>query len=344
MIAFENPFRRIQENIKGDMMSSPPVEIVSPTALTLHGARSGEPHNPLLVYLASLAPSSRGTVLRNLRQVAKIFGTSVEALNWAELRYPHVAAIREQLLARDLAPATVNLTLAGLRGVAREAWNLGYMTAEEYARIKSVKAARGSRLPAGRSASRGELGAVLDACAQDMSIAGIRDGAMIALLYAAGLRRAELAGLEVGDWLPDAAELRVKHGKGNKQRRVYLSAGAADLLGAWLVARGPYVGRMFIPINKGGKLQGRGMTAQAVYNVVVKRAQQAGIPALSPHDLRRTFVGDLLDAGADIVTVQQLAGHANVSTTARYDRRGEAAKQRAAGLLHVPYVPRRRTD
>jgi site-specific recombinase XerD len=218
------------------------------------------------------------------------------------------------------------------------------MTAEEYARVKSVKPARGNRLPAGRSASRGELSAVLNVCANDITIAGMRDGAMIALLYAAGLRRAELAGLEVSDWIADQAELRVKHGKGNKQRRVYLSTGAVQLLAVWLAARGPYVGRLFVAINKGGKLQGRGMTAQAVYNVVVKRAQQAGIPALSPHDLRRTFVGDLLDAGADIVTVQQLAGHANVSTTARYDRRGEAAKQRAAGLLHVPFAPRRTNE
>ena len=75
------------------------------------------------------------------------------------------------------------------------------------------------------------------------------------------------------------------------------------------------------------------MTDQAVLYLLQKRAAEAGVKSFSPHDCRRTFISDLLDAGVDLVTVSQLAGHSSPLTTARYDRRGEEAKRKAVELL-----------
>lgn len=110
--------------------------------------------------------------------------------------------------------------------------------------------------------------------------------------------------------------------------------------GAPSVATRPDDGPLFCPVSQTGQITIRRMIAHAFHKICSKRARQAGVKWYTPHDLRRTFIGDLLDAGADISIVQRLAGHANVRTTTRYDRRPEAAKKRAAELLHFPYVRR----
>ena len=294
--------------------------------------------NPALVYLASLAPTGRRAILGRLQQVAKLLGHGDEAtVPWHLIRYQHVVALRTRLQELGQAPATINLALSALRGVARAAFNLELISADDYQRLRDVRFVRGERLPAGRHVSQGELAAVLDACARDDGPGGVRDAAMIALMYAAGgVRRAEVAALNREDCDLTTGEIRVL-GKGDKQRLVYVDNGAAEALRDWVAVRGDAPGPLFVPVNRGGVLQWRRLTDQAVYNMLGKRAAQGVVTTVSPHDLRRSFVSDLLDAGADISTVAKLAGHASVQTTARYDRRGEEAKKRAAGLLHVPY-------
>ena len=294
--------------------------------------------NPALVYLAALAPSGRRAVEGRLKLIAGLLGhENFAALPWHLLRYQHVAAIRAKLLELGQAPATVNLSLSALRGVAKAAFNLELMTAEEYQRLRNVPTVKGERLPAGRHVGSGELVALLEVCARDEGPAGVRDAAIIGLMYAAGgMRRSEIVGLDREDYERESGELKVR-GKGSKERLVYVDNGARDALEDWLEVRGEEPGPLLVPINKGGALQWRRMTDQAVYGILRKRAGQAVVEQVSPHDLRRSFVSDLLDAGADISTVAKLAGHANVQTTARYDRRGEEAKRKAAALLHVPY-------
>lgn len=299
--------------------------------------------HPAAVYLARLAPGSRPATRHALRVLSELLcGGKADALTteWAALRYQHTAAVRAALAER-YAPATANRIICALRGVLDEAFRLGLMSAEDYQRARQIKSIQAEVLPAGRSLSSGELRALLDHCAQDPAPAGVRDAAIIAILYGAGLRRSELAALSMHDYCPESGALSVRRSKGRKDRTAYVRGGAALALELWLALRGPEEGPLFVPISKSGKLTMRAMTGLAVFFILRRRAKRASVSAFSPHDLRRTFIGDLLDRGADIATVQRLAGHASVQTTARYDRRGEDTKRRAAELLHVPFSPPR---
>jgi len=137
----------------------------------------------------------------------------------------------------------------------------------------------------------------------------------------------------------ESGAITVRSGKDRKDRTTYLDGGAAAALADWLAVRGSSAGPLLCPVNKGGVITIRRLSDQAVLGALQKRARQATVPAFSPHNLRRTFISDLLDAGADIATVQRMAGHASPETTSRYDRHGEATKRRAASLLHLAYTP-----
>ncbi len=134
--------------------------------------------------------------------------------------------------------------------------------------------------------------------------------------------------INLADWNMVDNCLTVRSGKGDKDRTTYLDDGAAAALAGWLIWRDDAPGALFYPTRKGGKLEARRMTDQAVLDILQQRGKEANLTFFSPHDFRRTFISNLLDRGADISTVQKLAGHASPMTTARYDRRGEAANAR----------------
>ena len=305
--------------------------------------------HPVAVYLAHLSVRSRRVMEAALHGMARLLTQDrcdAWSLPWADVGYAHSQLLRTALVeTRHLAPATANQHLAAWRGVLKEAWRLGLMTAEAYARACDVPPVRGQTLPRGRALSPGELQQLFRTCCADgAGPAGVRDAAMLGVLYGSGLRRSELVALDVADYDAVAGSLSVRHGKGNKARLVYLAPGTAEALADWLALRTQAEGALFLPINKGGHVVSRRLSDQAVLYILSRRAEEAGVRAFSPHDMRRTFIGDLLDAGNDMATVQQMAGHASVQTTARYDRRGDATRKRAAGTLCVPYPGRSRSN
>jgi len=335
------------QNVDSGMLTDIHSEIVSESSFStkkpiLSGIQPlvvAKSENPVLIYLARLAPGSRPAMKRSLVSICELLssnGVPVTELPWHELRYQHTQAIRTELSER-YSHATANKTLSALRGVLQECWRLGYMQAEDYRRAVDVKNVKGTTLPRGRSLSQGEIGALFRVCIEDATHSGQRDAAILAVLYAGGLRRAEAVGLDLVDYEPQNGALTIRAGKGNKARIVYASNGSKDAIEAWLAVRGDDPGSFFYRIRRGGHIVTERLTPQSILHILSKRRGQAKIKPFSPHDLRRSFISDLLDAGADIVTVQKLAGHANPSTTSRYDRRGERVKMKAASMLHVPY-------
>lgn len=326
---------------------------VIPPDHTLTATGQADRLHPAAAYIASLSSvRSKQVMADDLAVIAAILlGIDPDSVshderrglvldvNWPGLRIADMNAIRAALAERYTSHHTINRMLCAARGVLKACWQQELMSGEDYYRARAVEAVKGVTLPAGRDLGAGERGALFEVCASDPTPAGARDAALLACADA-GLRRAEIALLDRADFDPENSRLKV-HGKGNKDRFVPLNDGQQRAIEDWLAIRGKQDGALLWPVNKGGKLAPRRMTSQAVYNAMQKRGQEAGVKDFSPHDWRRTLVGDLLDAGADISTVQKIMGHADPSTTARYDRRSEKAKQKAANLRHTPYRGRR---
>lgn len=324
------------------------IVVSQPTAID-QPAHYSPDRNPALVYLASISESSRRPVTQSLNAIAAILGfervedgdgkeITFMFVPWGAIRYEHTQAIRSRLEER-YSPSTGNRHLSALRGVLNDAWRLEYMTAENYQRavdLKPIKGQKVAQAESGRHLDSGEIRGLMDAC-NDSTSAGTRDAAIIAIGYGCGLRRSEIAGIELADYDSENESIKIRNGKGNKERIAYLPAGAVAALGAWLAIRGDGAGPLLYSFRRGDHMEAKGLTDQAIYNILASRAALAGVKAFTPHDLRRTFAGDLLDAGEDISTVQKMMGHSNVNTTAGYDRRDSKAKKKAASKLHVPY-------
>lgn len=194
----------------------------------------------------------------------------------------------------------INKHLSALRRVLKESWRLGLMDAESYQRASDLEPVSAKREPAGRDIPDEELSALLATCGD--SPLGVRDAAVIALVYTSGLRRSEAAALTMSNYLAGSRAIRVI-GKGNKERTIPVAQAALPWLEAWLRIRGGRPGPVFCPLRKGGKITYRHMSPQTLADLLERRRIQGGIALpVKPHDLRRTLIGDLLDNGADLVT------------------------------------------
>jgi integrase len=331
------------ESLTPVTVARPPLAGIDPVSLPAD-------RHPVAVYLAAHAPGSRRALRHALELAARLLTGGrlmAAAVAWWTVEYQHMAALRAALLdaqrldGRPHAPTMGNLCLTAVRGVLKECARLGLMTYEQEARARDVTPLPGRRLPAGRMLNVAELTRLFFVCGMDPRPAGARDAALLAVLTLCGPRRSELISLDLADYDAAAGTLRVRSGKGNKERVLVGNAQLGQALAEWLQVRGPMPGPLFLPLTKGGRLCWRRLTDKSISWILRVLAEQAVVNDFSPHDMRRTCISNLLDSGADLVTVAELAGHASVTTTAKYDRRGEAAKRAAMLRMTIPHVSRR---
>lgn len=218
-----------------------------------------------------------------------------------------------------VAPATVARALVSIRSLYRFAVAEGLLVDDPTAAVEVPKVARG--LP--KALSEAEVTALLDAVEGDGPLAR-RDRALLELLYGTGARISEVVGLSLRDIDLDAALCRL-FGKGSKERVVPLGRHAVRALTAWLEpeGRGALEPRRWAARDDAEALllnhRGGRLSRQGAWGVVKKHGGAVGLGSrLSPHTLRHCCATHMLDHGADIRTVQEMLGHASISTTQVY--------------------------
>lgn len=286
-------------------------------------------------YIGGLAPSGRRGIISLLNRSASTLKRGVDAADypWEQLNYAAVAKVRAALLDDGYAVSSVNMALSALRGVALTAFNLNCMDAETLARIRSVKRVSGDIQRKGRALDRQEIRALIQAAKHHpQHVRRYRDTAIVLTLCGTGLRAGELVKLERRDY--DNGILTVRQGKGRKYREIHVADAVDKAIRAWLkVSANEAENALFSRIQRNGKTATQPLTTTGLTGILAELQQMSGMARFTPHDMRRTFITRLLEQGVDINTVRQLAGHSDISTTTRYDCRGEEMKISASKCI-----------
>ncbi len=273
-----------------------------------------------LIWLAAERGRSANTLMAYRRDLRGFWlwlqaaGRSLEEVEASDLD-AYVAELRS----RGLAPSSVKRSLVAVRSLFRFRAQEGMSDSDPSAGVETP------RVPAGlpKALSEAEVQALLDAVVGD-SATERRDRAVLEVLYGTGARISELCALRLGDVDLDGSLLRL-FGKGSKERVVPLGRWAATALAAWLSTegRGAFEPERWarrddadaVFLNRRGGRLGR----QGAWGIVRRYGTAAGLDGrLSPHVLRHCCATHMLDHGADIRAVQELLGHASITTTQVY--------------------------
>ncbi|HEV8585153.1 MAG TPA: site-specific tyrosine recombinase XerD [Methylomirabilota bacterium] len=248
----------------------------------------------------------------------------------ATARADDVLAWMERQRRAGRKPATIARRLAALRGLYAHLIREGATTRDPTEHIEQPRRAR----PLPRTLSREAVTALVEA--PDVATPrGVRDRALLELLYASGLRATEALTLRMGDVNRSGGYVQCT-GKGRKERLVPVGGEALAWVDRYVTGARPRLAaaRGVSPLLFVGP-RGRPLTRQSLWQIVLKAARRAGLrQRVSPHTLRHCFASHLLEGGADLRAVQVMLGHADISTTQIYTHLPSAAIRRMYDRFH----------
>jgi integrase/recombinase XerD len=244
-----------------------------------------------------------------------------ESLDYSSLRESDISAIVGKLSLEGLASSSINRFLSSLKGFYKYA-ALEYQIANPMGDIAQFKIAR--KLP--KALSVEEISLLIESTTNPLEPSLLRDRAILEILYGTGARVAELVGLDVHDISKDTFDgeeitIMKLRGKGSKERLVPIGKFALAALEDYLVRLRPALLAKNSQSERALFLNSRGtrLTRQSAWSTVLRAAESVGLQGrVSPHVFRHSYATHLLDGGADIRVVQELLGHASVTTTQIY--------------------------
>ncbi len=271
-----------------------------------------EPFADFLRFEKGLSRRTRDAYLRDCRQLAE-FALDRDAEGPGDVDYAMLRDFVAELVDRGLASSTVSRKISSLRGYFGFLTADGILASDPTERLEAPR--RGRPLP--DVLTVGEVEAILGAVPAEHDLA-FRDRAILEVLYGAGLRVTELIELGLRDLLLGEGLLRVL-GKGSKERLVPVGGRATDALERYLRELRPRLdqgeGEGVVFLNQ----HGRPLSRMGAWKIVRRHVESAGVErSVSPHTLRHTFATHLLEGGADLPAVQEMLGHADITTTQIY--------------------------
>ena len=228
---------------------------------------------------------------------------------------------------------------AFLRGLLRSCVKSGLLTYEEYVDARAFVTRGLDELPpVGRYLSPEDIHAIVKAIQSEPNQTfRIRDSAILLCMASTGARRSEIVNIQMTNVHLDEQRIVLSQTKSGKTRDSWLHQAAVTALRAW-IDHADLCTYLFPPLSRTGRVMPGRMGSHQIWKIVRRRAEQAAITGVTPHDLRRFVVGTLLDTTNDLALTSKMVGHANPNMTAKYDRRPASKKREAVDTLPLPMV------